>query len=96
MSPLLMAALVAMAVSDALDAFSTVAESRGRSWLAGAFVAGDNTLSGAVAVVGADTLIEHGLKPALVLGVCVCIVTFFATATATKWANVHVVTEPTG
>lgn len=93
---LLVAALVAMATSDVLDAFSTVAESRDRPWLAGLFVAGDNTLALGVGIIGADTLIEHGLAPALMLGVCVLIVTFFATALATRWAGLHVDASPIG
>ena len=86
-------AMVAMAVSDVLDALMTIAEANGQSMRAGALAAGDNTLGMAVAIVGADTFIEHGLVSALILGVLVFITTWIATTWATTYATKKVVAQ---
>lgn len=90
---LLLLAMLAMAASDFLDTLNTIAESRDRPLFAGLTAAGSKTLEMGVAVVGADTLVTHGLSATVVYGVAVFVTTLIATDRAEVFGAKHVKAE---
>jgi len=58
----IIAAIVAMAVKDALCTFLTVAEAKGRAWLAGMLDAGNDIAGIVCTVVGAGSIIQQGVN----------------------------------
>lgn len=70
-------AVVSMAVRDCLGTFLTIAEARGRAVLAGACDALGDLASIAVTVVGAGTVITHGLSAHSLLVIAAMTITSF-------------------
>lgn len=82
----LLLACACMALTDCFGTFLTVAEARGRAWLAGACDAlGDATGRFLLPVYGAGVVIKHGWTPdAVLILCCVMAVSFVGTAFWTR------------
>lgn len=63
----IIAAILSMAAKDALCTFLTVAEAKGRAWLAGIFDAASDVAGIVCTVVGAGSVIQEGVDGHTVL-----------------------------
>ena len=87
---LILIAMFFMALSDILDTFNTVAESRNKALIAGVTAAGSKTLDIVVTLLGADQLRTNGLYATLLFVGAVFATTLIATDRAEAWAAKHV------
>lgn len=78
-------AIVSMAVKDALMTFLTVAEAKGRAWLAGVLDAAGDIANIVCTVVGAGSVIKYGMTwhTVTILGAMI-ITSLFGTTLWTK------------
>lgn len=86
---LLLIAVITMACSDFLDTLNTIAESRDRPLVAGLTAGGSKTFEMTVSLLGADTLITHGVGTAAVYLAVVLITTVLVTERSEAWGALH-------
>ena len=87
-------AVIATAVSTFLDTAMTVAEAADSKWV-GWLSAGDNTLAWVAALLGADSLLTHGVALTVMLGGVMFLVYKIVADRAEAWAEKHVGSKPT-
>lgn len=81
----LLLACLSMAFQDFFGTFLTVAEARGRTWLAGAMDAFGDLAKWMVQIYGAGLVIQHGWTPYSILVIAATtVVSFFGTTYWTK------------